>query len=438
MSGPSRAGAEVVPERAWEARADVQALLAALRARGLDSEPGEVSALSVAVARELGVGEGEIVDVAHVAALHEVGKIGMPAALLNKIEPLDEGERKLMTEHTRIGAQIVSSLPGLEHLAGAIAALHERFDGNGYPDGLAGRDIPLASRIVFACEAYRAMLADRPYRRALTAADALKVLDYNAASQFDPAVVNAIFAVLAPGAGSAPPPAPRDGPRPPVEDERPAAAPAPPVVPVADVLPESLGQRGREEEIGPAPPGEGPEAEPPSEREANAALAAARWAPVADRAGAPARARRRRPRRLGPRTGVRQSVVHASALVAGLALGLYLALPAPDVRRQHLCPPAHEGLVQCELQKQWLPTVTVVLGVAAACLVLVHLLTVSGPSLIRRWRTGELWGRERRPPPFDSDPVLRAATWGLTYEDANPGGRRPHRVWKDSSGRPLG
>ena len=176
----------------------VRALLSALDAR--DRYTGEhseaVVALAVDVGERLGLGEEELAAVEQVALLHDVGKIGVPDAILQKPGPLSAAEWRVMHEHPAIGARIVASIPSLAHLAPAIRAEHERWDGNGYPDGLRGEDIPLASRIILACDAFHAMTSDRPYRAKMALAGATAELRAGSATQFDPAVVAALLAYV--------------------------------------------------------------------------------------------------------------------------------------------------------------------------------------------------------------------------------------------------
>jgi diguanylate cyclase (GGDEF)-like protein len=173
----------------------LDALLAALNARdfytGHHSET--VVELSSRVGSELGLSDAQLLEVEQVARMHDIGKLGIPDAILHKQGPLDETEWELMRQHPAIGERIVASLDSLSHLAPAIRAEHERWDGGGYPDGLAGERIPLASRITFACDAYDAMTTDRPYRQALTIDEARRELERNAGSQFDPAVVEILL-----------------------------------------------------------------------------------------------------------------------------------------------------------------------------------------------------------------------------------------------------
>jgi putative nucleotidyltransferase with HDIG domain len=182
-----------------EAQADAsQALLAALEAR--EQYTGDHSKavfdLSVAVAREIGLSEGDVAEAGQVALLHDIGKVGVPDAVLQKRGPLDDAEWAAMREHPAIGARIVASIEGLAHLAPAIRAEHERWDGGGYPDGVAGAEIPLASQICLVCDSYHAMTSDRPYRAALPVAAAVEELRAHSGTQFSPVVVEALLAVL--------------------------------------------------------------------------------------------------------------------------------------------------------------------------------------------------------------------------------------------------
>lgn len=175
-----------------------QALVAALQAReGYTADHSRsVLELALAVGRRLGLGDDELDDIGQIALLHDVGKVGVPDAVLLKEGPLDPDELAAMREHPAIGARIVAAVDGLRHLEPAIRAEHERWDGTGYPDGLSGEDIPLASRICLVCDAYDAMTTDRPYRRAMSHVRALGELRRGAGTQFDPAAVDALLEVL--------------------------------------------------------------------------------------------------------------------------------------------------------------------------------------------------------------------------------------------------
>ncbi|MBA3407710.1 MAG: GAF domain-containing protein, partial [Solirubrobacterales bacterium] len=192
-----------------------QALLAALKARErYTAEHSEaVVELATAVAEKLRLSENELIEVAQVALLHDVGKLGVPEAILQKPGELDAAEWRIMRTHSAIGERVVGSIASLRHLAPAVRAEHERWDGRGYPDGLVGDAIPLASRICLACDAWHAMTSDRPYRDALSPATARLELEHNAGTQFCPDTVAALLGVLDGGSGpvtiaSAPPDAP--------------------------------------------------------------------------------------------------------------------------------------------------------------------------------------------------------------------------------------
>ncbi|MDQ3849191.1 MAG: HD-GYP domain-containing protein [Actinomycetota bacterium] len=177
----------------------VRTLMAALAAR--DGYTGEhshaVVELALAVGQELGLAAEHLLEVEQVALLHDVGKIGIPDHILQKPGPLTEDEWAVMRTHPAIGAALVSDVDALAHLVPAVRAEHERWDGAGYPDGLAGEAIPIASRIVLVCDAVHAMTSDRPYRPAMSCPAAVAELRRNAGTQFCPAVVDAAVQALA-------------------------------------------------------------------------------------------------------------------------------------------------------------------------------------------------------------------------------------------------
>jgi putative nucleotidyltransferase with HDIG domain len=157
----------------------------------------EVVELVTAVADALGLDERDRRDAEFAALLHDVGKMRVPRAILNKPGPLSPEERELMDRHTIEGEQMLARVGGLLGDVGEIVrSCHERFDGDGYPDGLSGGEIPLIARIVSCCDAWSAMTADRPYRRALSFETALGELHAQSGRQFDPSVVNGLLGVL--------------------------------------------------------------------------------------------------------------------------------------------------------------------------------------------------------------------------------------------------
>jgi putative two-component system response regulator len=131
--------------------------------------------------------------------IHDIGKIGVPDSILLKPGPLDEDEAAVMRSHTEIGAEIVSPLRTGAELIPIIRHHHEHFDGTGYPDGLSGNAIPLAARIVAACDAYDAMVNDRPYRRGLPSAEAVDRLTRGSGRQWDPDVIATILGIIRSG-----------------------------------------------------------------------------------------------------------------------------------------------------------------------------------------------------------------------------------------------
>jgi putative nucleotidyltransferase with HDIG domain len=156
----------------------------------------DVVELTVAVADKLGVDEETRRAAEFGALLHDVGKVAIPNEIINKPGPLDDDEWKIMKTHTIEGQRMLERVGGLLARVGVVVrASHERYDGGGYPDGLAGEEIPLAARIVSACDAFNAMTTDRSYRKALSLEVAVAELRNNAGTQFDPDVVEALVAV---------------------------------------------------------------------------------------------------------------------------------------------------------------------------------------------------------------------------------------------------
>jgi HD-GYP domain-containing protein (c-di-GMP phosphodiesterase class II) len=143
----------------------------------------------VALGRALELPTEQIDELRRAAELHDIGKMGIPDAILLKPGPLDDEERSFMERHTVIGEQILGAAPALRPVAKIVRSTHERWDGDGYPDRLHGTSIPIGSRIVAVCDAYHAMTSDRPYRAAMTSADATAELERCAGSQFDPGIV---------------------------------------------------------------------------------------------------------------------------------------------------------------------------------------------------------------------------------------------------------
>jgi diguanylate cyclase (GGDEF)-like protein len=154
-----------------------------------------VASLAREVARAFDLPAEELDTIVRAAELHDVGKVAVPDAILHKPARLDPAERQIIERHSEVGERILAVAPALRPVARLVRASHERWDGTGYPDGLAGEEIPLGARVVAVCDAFDAMTTDRPYQAGTDADSALEELVRHAGTQFDPAVV-AVFARL--------------------------------------------------------------------------------------------------------------------------------------------------------------------------------------------------------------------------------------------------
>jgi HD-GYP domain-containing protein (c-di-GMP phosphodiesterase class II) len=157
----------------------------------------DVAGLAERVALRLGLTRAQARDVRFAAMLHDLGKVAVPSEILLKPGPLTDEEWVTMRSHAAVGGELVGRIDAFAHLAPAVRASHERWDGDGYPDGLAGEQIPLAARIIAACDTYDAIVTDRPYRPARTPAQAVEELRQAAGAQLDERAVTALLAELA-------------------------------------------------------------------------------------------------------------------------------------------------------------------------------------------------------------------------------------------------
>jgi diguanylate cyclase (GGDEF)-like protein len=167
------------------------------RRPGLQVRLRDIGELALAVGRELHLGPEALDEVARAAELHDVGKIAVPDAILDKPGPLDPVEWSFMRRHPLIGERILLAAPALRPVARLVRSSHERWDGGGYPDGLRADEIPLGARIVAVCDAFDAMTTQRPYRQPMPEGEAIAELQRCAGTQFDPMVVDAFCRVLA-------------------------------------------------------------------------------------------------------------------------------------------------------------------------------------------------------------------------------------------------
>jgi len=176
----------------------LRALMAALDTKDAATEghSERVARLTLAVAREMGLPEERMLDIERGALLHDVGKIGVPDSILRKPKSLNKMEWEAMQKHPLLAGLMVSKVGFLEGAMPILLYHHERYDGSGYPFGLAGDKIPLEARIFAVVDAYDALTSDRPYRQATSPQEALAEIKANAATQFDPQVVESFTAVL--------------------------------------------------------------------------------------------------------------------------------------------------------------------------------------------------------------------------------------------------
>jgi len=176
----------------------IQALVHALEAR--DQYTADHSDLvaewALEVGQRLGMNDSDLRDLELGAILHDIGKVAVPDQILHKPGRLTQEEFEVMKSHTVIGERILKPIGFLVNVAPIVRHEHERWDGRGYPDGVSGEQIPLASRIIFVCDAYHAITSDRPYRKAQPHAFARKIVTENAGTQFDPAVVSVFLDVI--------------------------------------------------------------------------------------------------------------------------------------------------------------------------------------------------------------------------------------------------
>jgi HD-GYP domain-containing protein (c-di-GMP phosphodiesterase class II) len=200
VSGVSPRFGRIAPrndETLLAATVDVLAGTLGLRDGHTGEHSDRVVGLSHRIGEKLGLGRRELRDLSYAARLHDIGKVGVPDLVLHKPGPLDEEERELIKGHSVWGADLVGRIPGLQDVARIVRHHHERYDGEGYPDRLTGRDIPLASRILTVADAYVAMTEDRPYRRARPRFEVDHEFRDCAGKQFDPYVVAALREVVA-------------------------------------------------------------------------------------------------------------------------------------------------------------------------------------------------------------------------------------------------
>lgn len=160
------------------------------------SHSRQVRKYSIAIAQMMGLPEQEVRDIAFAATLHDIGKIGVSHSILNKPGKLTLQEFSIIKQHPVVADEVLKNIEELEYIRKIIRHHHEKYDGSGYPDRLAGEAIPLAARIVSVADSFDAMTSDRPYRNALSFSEAITILQEEKGCQFDPRVVDALIKYL--------------------------------------------------------------------------------------------------------------------------------------------------------------------------------------------------------------------------------------------------
>ena len=189
---------EAIAESEMTSAGALDAMLAMLTTRDASAREHahRVARLSVSIALALGVTEPELLDLERAALLHDLGKFAMPEAILRKPAALSCEERQLMHEHPVIGFEFIQHVPFLKGAATLVLAAREWFNGYGYPNGLAGRAIPLGSRIIAVADAYDVMTHRQIYRDPMSRGDVVREIQRCSGTQFDPAVVDALLAMI--------------------------------------------------------------------------------------------------------------------------------------------------------------------------------------------------------------------------------------------------
>jgi two-component system, cell cycle response regulator len=163
---------------------------------GVLEDLNRVAHFATATAEGMGLSAYEVERVEIAARLHDVGKLAVPDFILTKAGPLDSDEWAIMRTHAEIGQRILAASPSLAHAAKLVRSHHERYDGFGYPDRLAGKDIPVGASIIALCAAFVAMMRHRPFSDAITVSEALAEVRRCSGSQFDPRVVDVFCELL--------------------------------------------------------------------------------------------------------------------------------------------------------------------------------------------------------------------------------------------------
>ena len=156
----------------------------------------EVARMSELLGKVMGLSNTQVEQLRVAGLLHDVGTLRLPSEMMNKEGQYNEEERRLVNQHPVLGSDLLRPIRALKEICEILENHHERWDGTGYPRGLKGEDIPLPARIVSIVDSYHAMISDRPYRKAMSPAEAVDVLRQGAGKQWDPFLVDIFIAVL--------------------------------------------------------------------------------------------------------------------------------------------------------------------------------------------------------------------------------------------------
>ncbi|MCL5102669.1 MAG: HD-GYP domain-containing protein [Armatimonadetes bacterium] len=179
----------------------VEALVAAVGQRDKTAEGHSlrVTRYCTAIGKVVGLSEPDLIDLKHAAGLHDIGKVAVSRKILNKLGKLTEDEFAVMKRHSTVAIRILEKVDGLQCAVPLVKHHHERFDGKGYPDGLAGDDIPLGARIIAVAEAFDILTSDVPWRDAMDQESAIAELETCSGTQFDPNIVTAFRTAITSG-----------------------------------------------------------------------------------------------------------------------------------------------------------------------------------------------------------------------------------------------
>ena len=186
-------------QHVYEQTIDALVAAAAQRDQSAEGHSRRVTQYSVAIAQGMGLSGTELANIKYAAGLHDIGKIAISRRTVNRLGRLTPNEFEIMKQHSLLSIRIIEKIDGLKDASQLVKYHYERYDGKGYPDGLMGESIPIGSRIICVAEAFDILTSDVPWRDAMEPQSALAEIDTCAGSQFDPAVVCALRAVISSG-----------------------------------------------------------------------------------------------------------------------------------------------------------------------------------------------------------------------------------------------